>query len=113
PEKYTYSESHFSGGITNPTSVFTPNIFGTYTLKWVLELEEGKVSECENEFQETTFTIYDRYISNATASLEACGTSSIVLEGTMESTLNGLVNEYPTSDGTYGEWQVISSPTNY
>ncbi|MDT0647518.1 LamG-like jellyroll fold domain-containing protein [Zunongwangia sp. F260] len=114
PEGYSYNEAHFSGGINNPTAVFTPNVIGSFTVRWNLELEDANaVSECENVINEIDLNIYDKYASTATATVEACGINNISLEGTMVGQLHGAVTAYPTPDGTYGEWQVISSPTNY
>src|SRR5690606_23134480 len=41
PDGYVYDVTQWSGGITNPSAVFTPNIVGPYSLRWVLELEDN------------------------------------------------------------------------
>ncbi|CAM4160613.1 T9SS type A sorting domain-containing protein [Gillisia limnaea] len=114
PSGYVYDVAQWSGGITNTTAVFTPNIVGTYTLNWVLELEdETAVSECENTINDVTFTIFDQYTSSATAAVEACGDNSVELTGLLRGLLQGNVSVLPTTDGTYGEWQVKNGPDGY
>src|SRR5690606_3120192 len=86
PEGYEYDENQFSSSntsissINDPAAIFTPNLVGTYTLRWAIINENN--TDCEHSVTDVDVTVYDLYTSTAEAVLDTCATNSFNLTAT-------------------------------